>query len=466
MPFSYKQIIPFIISLAMFMETVDSTIINTAIPVMSRSLQVNPVDLKIALISYLLSLAVFIPISGWIADKFGIKRVFVVALAVFTASSAWCGFSHSLTELVIARTVQGLGGSLTLPVGRLILLRTFERHELVVTMSRVVMVGALGLMLGPVLGGVITHYFSWQWIFWVNIPVGILALCIAQGFIKYSAPQKTYSLDKLGFVLFGAGLGSLTFGLSALSESNISKEYLITILLGSVFLLTCYVLRSRHQKHPIVNTKLFKARTFRISVLGNLLSRVSFGGVLFLLPLLMQIAMGFNAQLSGILLAPTAVGVVLVKFFVIRLIRWLGFRKLLVLNTMLVGFCLWAFMIIGESTSIYTIAALTFIFGFLTSVQYSSMNSLSYAEISSDDMSAATSIVSTTQQLSQSFSVAICALLLRFYAPNLQLSTHVFHQTFFAMGFLTFISILIFLRLKPGDGEQMIKRPESKAAVT
>ena len=202
MPIISKQITPFIVSFALFMEAVDTTIINTAIPAMSRSLNVHPVDLKIALISYLLSLAVFIPISGWVADKFGIKKVFLLAITFFTLCSVWCGFAHTLPELVIARTLQGIGGSFMLPVGRLILVRTFPRHEFVNVMSRVIMVAALGMMLGPLLGGFITEYVSWHWIFWVNIPVGLFAVLSGLVWLEHVPSKKMPKLDKMGFLLF------------------------------------------------------------------------------------------------------------------------------------------------------------------------------------------------------------------------------------------------------------------------
>ena len=240
--FPPKQMIIFVVSLALFMEALDTTILNTAIPAMSRSLNVNPIDLKIALISYLLSLAIFIPISGWVADKFGIKRVFISALVLFTLSSFWCGFAHKLFELVIARALQGVGGSMALPVGRLFLVRIFERHEVVNIISRVVMVAALGMMLGPVLGGVITHYISWPWIFWVNIPVGILAIYLACLWLPSIPLEKVPPLDKLGFILFGASLAGVTFGMSALSESMLPLSLGVMIVLAAFFfiVLICF----------------------------------------------------------------------------------------------------------------------------------------------------------------------------------------------------------------------------------
>lgn len=462
---SYKKIIPFIVSLALFMEALDATIINTAIPAMSESLRVNPVDLKIALISYLLSLAVFIPISGWVADKFGIKKVFTTALIVFTLSSIWCGFAHNLYELVIARTIQGLGGSLTLPVGRLILVRTFERHELINTMSRVVIIAAMGLMLGPVLGGLITHYFSWHWIFWVNVPVGIITILLAKYWIEDYTPQAVHTLDKLGFILFGGGLAGLIFGLSALSETSIPYGVAVFIMAAAVLLLVFYCWHSRSQKFPIVKTELFSARTFQVSVLGNLFSRLGFGGVPFLLPLLLQIGLGFSPQLAGILLAPMAVGVLLVKFLVLKALRVLGYKKLLIINTGLVALALWAFILIDAETSLYFIGFLTFMYGFLISLQFSAMNSLAYADLAPSQLSAATSIMSTMQQLAQSIGVAVSALLLRIFAPSLDLTSGVFDQVFFSMGIITFFSIGIFLRLQAQDGHQMMRQSAVKETL-
>jgi EmrB/QacA subfamily drug resistance transporter len=459
-----KRIILLIVSLALFMEALDTTIINTAIPAISHSLNVDPLDLKIALISYLLSLAIFIPISGWIADKFGIKRVFISALFIFSISSIWCGFATNLFHLVAARTLQGIGGSFMLPLGRLIIVRTFQRHELIVTMNRVVMVGASGLMLGPVLGGVITHYFSWHWIFWVNIPVSLLTIIMALYWLEEAPPQAVSPLDKIGFVLFGSGLAGLTFGLSALSETTIHRGLALQVISAAILLLAGYLWYSSKQPHPIVKTELFASRTFQVSVLGNLFSRLGFGGMPFLLPLMLQIGLKYSAQLSGLLLAPMALGILFVKPFSLRLLRLLGYKRLLTVNTILVAASLWMFTIIDGHTSVYFIAFLTFIFGFVISIQYSGMNSLAYADISAENLSAATSVMSTMQQLAQSFGVAISALLIRYFVPthsleNFNLPLSVFRYTFFTLGILTLFSILIFKRLKLEDGSQMITSP-------
>jgi MFS family permease len=236
----YRRFIPFTISLALFMEAVDTTIINTAIPAMSKSLHVGPIDLKIALISYLMSLAIFIPISGWIADKYGVKRVFIGAMCLFIFSSFWCGYAVTLWQLVLARTLQGLGGALMTPVGRLIIARFFERHELITIMGRIVMIAAIGMMLGPAIGGYITHYFSWRWIFWVNIPIGIFTVAMASYSIMEMKPKIIPKLDKLGFVLFGSGLASISFGFSVVSQSAIDHFFAVVIIFCGIILLFLY----------------------------------------------------------------------------------------------------------------------------------------------------------------------------------------------------------------------------------
>jgi EmrB/QacA subfamily drug resistance transporter len=455
-----QRMLPFVVSLSFFMEAVDSTIINTSIPAMSKSLMVEPIDLKIALISYLLSLAIFIPISGWLADKYGSKKVFISALCIFTLGSLWCGFAHNLIELVIARFIQGLGGALNLPIGRLIILRVFGRQQLIPMMNRIVTLGALGMMLGPVIGGFITHYFSWHWIFWVNIPVGLIAIMLATHWIEHQAPHHPPPIDRLGFVLFGTGLAGSTFGLSALSESSLDDSLALGIITISILLLLAYARHSKHHPHPIVKVQLFKHRTFKVSVVGNLISRLGFGGVPFLLPLLLQIALGFAPEVSGLLLAPTAIGVVLAKPMYLPLLRLYGYKRILLANTVFVAMSMWSFIFINHATPLYVIALLTFVYGFIVAMQYGLMNSLAYADIPPDYLSSASSIMGTTQQIAQSLGVAVSALLLRlvlfFYSNPSTLTPLIFQYTFFTVGLITLMSSFIFLELQERDGQDMI----------
>lgn len=459
-----KYMILLTISFAMFMEAVDTTILNTAIPVIAKNMDINPIDLKLALISYLMSLAILIPISGWIADKFGIKKIFICALFIFTISSIWCGFTQNLLELTISRMLQGMGGALTLPVGRLLIVRTSARHELIAKTSFVVIIGALGMILGPLAGGFITTHFSWRWIFWVNAPIGLVTILCSYLLLPNIPTRKVPALDTVGFLLFGSGLAMLTLGLSMLSETGINLIQAIIIIAIGILLLVFYYQVSISKKHPIVKVELLVIRTFRISVIGNLFARIGFGGVPFILPLLLQIGLGFSPQLSGFLLAPIALGIVIIKPLTIYFLRYLGYKKLLTINTICLGFSLSTFAVIDHHSSLVFIGLLTFIYGFLVSLQYTGMNSLAYANINNeDDFGAATSIMSTIQQLAQSFGVAIAAVIINLFSYPMSihhsLSIQSIHQTFIIMGLLTLLSVLIFTHLESDDGQELIKKP-------
>lgn len=463
-----RKLTIFIVSLALFMDVLDSNIINTAIPSMSHSLNVNPVDLKIALISYLLSLAVFIPTSGWVADRYGTKYVFLAAIFLFTISSFFCGYAHTLTELVIARLFQGVGGAFMLSLGRLIIARTFKQHELIDAMNIVVIVISVAIMVGPYIGGVITDRWSWPWIFWVNIPAGLItfllaAYCLRDGTIRHYRP-----FDKLGFVLFGGGLALTCFALSEMSDSQATlHRELMTAGMG-VMMIFAFYLHAMRIPYPIINTSLFRIRTFRISVIGNLTSRLGFGGIPFLIPLLLQICFGYSAELSGLLIVPIAFGIIIAKLVSIHLMRRFGYQLFLITNTLLVALILYLFQLITQHTSVFFIAGMTFLFGVGTSMQYTALNSLAFADLHEDELSASTSITSTTQQLAQSFGVAAGAILLRVFSSwqgaPLQLSTAVFHQVFAALSLLTCLAAFVFFAMKRDDGAKMLVKPPNQQA--
>ncbi|MBA2648836.1 MAG: DHA2 family efflux MFS transporter permease subunit [Legionella sp.] len=449
-----------IVSFATLMESVDATILNTAIPAMSKSFNEHPIDLKLALISYLLSLAIFIPISGWIADKFGIKKVFISAIALFTLSSLWCGYTHSLNELIVSRIFQGIGGSLTIPVGRLVILRAYERHQLVSKMGIMVIIQSFGMMIGPLLGGLIIHNLSWPWIFWVNVPIGLVAITLAIRVLPPMPKIPVPPLDKIGFVLFGTGLATLTYSLSIVSESEIGLTQAVIAFVIAVLLLVGYLLHSKNKKYPIIKAHLLYIRTFQIGVMGNVLTRLSFGGLPFLVPLMLQIILGYSAQLSGLLITPIALGVITAKPLALHLLRLLGYRILLTINTILTGISLLSFATITQQSSMVWIGFLTYFYGFIIAIQYTGMNSLAYANVDVEDMSAATSIMSTIQQLGLSFGVAISAILVTFYSYELTsyrvLNLKTFHYTFISLTILTLLACFIFIHIKNEDGKELI----------
>lgn len=451
-----KKIIPWTISIAMFIEALDATIINTAVPAIARYMSVSPIDLKIALISYLLSLALFIPISGWLADRFGQRNIFASAIAIFTISSMLCGFSSHLWELVVARLIQGFGGALMMPVGRLIVVRSYERHELIAVMNRIITIALIGPSLGPLVGGYITEYFSWRWIFFVNIPFGLVGFIVAWKMIENKKASNLKALDRIGFILFGVGLGLLVFALSALSESDFHAPTIILLFVISLTMLLVYFFHARNSKAPILDMNLLKIRTYRVSVIGSLLTRTGMGGIPFLMPLLFQISFHYSPFTSGILTSPFILGAMVAKRFSTKVFTFFRIKNYLILNTILLGISIITLAAIQADTSLGLIIGIVFINGIITSLEYSAMNPLAYCDLPQEKLSGGTSITSTVQQIAMSFGVAFSALLLKFFgaktAAYSYLPAVMIHHTFIVLGLFTIVSTISFMFLQSDDG--------------
>lgn len=458
-----RPIVIVIIAFVMFMDTVDTTILNTALPSMAQSFHINVLDIKLALISYLISLAIFMPISGWIADRFGAKRAFMFGMTVFTLSSLWCGFTDNLMHLIIGRFFQGMGGSLTTPIGRLILMRSFKKNQIVEKMSDVLLVASLGSIVGPLLGGWITSHFSYRWIFWINIPIGMLNIYLCHRFLPNDIQRKTHPLDTLGFFLFGLGLALSTFGMSAITESRFDNSIAIICILTAALFLILYIWHSYGRPHQIINIHLLEIRTFRIAMLGNLLYRFSFGGLPFILTTLLQINLGFSPQLSGLLLVPLAIGTMIAKPLTVSLPHRFGYKRLLIVNSCMLGLSLSYFGFIHLESNLSFIVFCTFSYGFFASFQFSAMNSLAFANVPDEEMSAATSLMSTIQQVSQSVGVAIGAIMLHLFSHHLSLTVESFQNTFFLMGGLSALSATLFLLLQRADGHELIDEDENNS---
>ena len=453
-----RNLLPWLVAVAFFMESLDTTILNTAVPAISEALHVTPLSMKSVLASYTLSLAVFIPISGWMADRFGTRRVFAAAIGVFSLGSFLCGLSTDIRLLVLCRLLQGCGGAMMVPVGRLTLLRTFAKSELVRVMSFVSIPALVGPMLGPITGGLIVRYLYWRVIFFVNIPIGILGLLLVYLHLPDYREEKTPPLDVVGLILFGSGVALLSYVLEVFGEHTLGMLEVLGLLAISVTLLAGYALHARGISFPLLELSLFRLRTFRTAVSGNFFTRLGIGGVPFLLPLLYQVGLGLSPVQSGLLIMPQAVASMSMKLVMSRILTRLGYRGVLISNTLMIGILLLLFATIGLSTSILTIVVLAFLYGGFTSLQYTSMNTLVYADISDEQASRASSIASTSQQMSISFGVAIAGLATAFFLPAQAYAErtefiHGIHEAFLTLGGFTMVSTIVFRRLRAGDGE-------------
>ena len=464
-----KTWLPWVVATALFMEQLDSTIVNTAIPSMAASLQVTPLSLKAVVTSYILSLAVGIPVSGWMADRYGTRRVFALAVGVFTLASVLCGLSVNVPMLVAARILQGLGAAMMTPVGRLAIIRTFPKSELLTAMNFVIVPALIGPLLGPTVGGLIVHSLSWRDIFFVNVPMGIVALLIVYRHMPDYRIATTRSLDVVGLVLFGTGTALLSWLLEIFGEHDIDVTSAGVLLVLSMSLLASYAWHARRITSPLLHLSLFKVRTFRVSVVGGFVTRLGIGGMPFLLPLLYQLGLGLPPWESGLLMMPTAAAAMGMKFLSTRILRRYGFRQTLIVNTVMLGVTIGMFSLVTPATPLAVIVLLALAQGFFNSLQFSSMNGMAYADIAPAESSHATSIASTFQQMSLSFGLACGSLVAGWYLGGLPQTeqaavTTALHHTFVTVGGLTILSSLSFWTLRPDDGESVSRGRQAEVA--
>ena len=467
-PSTVKRYLPWVVATALFMEQLDSTIVNTAIPSMAVSLGVTPLSLKAVVTSYILSLAVGIPVSGWIADRYGTRRVFASAVALFTAASILCGMAISVPMLVAARILQGLGAAMMTPVGRLAIIRAFPKGELLVAMNFVIIPALIGPLLGPTVGGLIVHWFSWRDIFFVNVPMGVVALWIIVHHMPDYRGDSLRRLDVVGLVLFGTGTALLSWLLEIFGEHTLDITSAGVLFLLSMSLLAAYVWHARQLSYPLLRLSLFKVRTFRVSVAGGFITRLGIGGLPFLLPLLFQLGLGLPAWQSGLLMMPSAAAAMCMKFLSSRILRRYGFRQVLIVNTVLVGLTICTYRLVTPATPLALIVLLGLAQGLFNSLQFSSINGMAYADIEASESSMATSIASTFQQLSLSFGLACSSLVAGWYLGNLPQTdqmavTDALHHTLVTVGILTMLSSLSFWTLRQGDGDNVSRGKHAAA---
>ncbi|RWD80747.1 MAG: MFS transporter [Mesorhizobium sp.] len=449
-----NRIIPLILAVALFMENMDSTVIATSLPAIAIDIHTSPIALKLALTAYLVSLAIFIPISGWMADRFGAKNVFRAAIAVFIAGSVACAFANSLPAFVVSRFLQGMGGAMMTPVGRLVLVRATPKNELVAAMSWLTVPALVGPLVGPPIGGFITTYFTWHWIFLINVPIGLLGIWLATSYLPETEATETPPLDFPGFVLSGLAASGIVFGLSVVSLPALPPiAGFITVAVGLVSGVL-YLLHARRARNPLLALKLFRNQVFRSSVLGGSLFRIGIGAVPFLLPLMFQIGFGLTPFQSGMITFVSAIGAIGMKFVTALLFRLAGFRRVLILGSLVAAASIAIYGLFTPETPYALMLAILLVGGFIRSMFFTGVNALSYAEISAADTSKATPIVAVFQQLSIALGVALAGGILEvstsIHGGPLTLGD--FHIAFFIVAAVSAIASLTFMRLAPDAG--------------
>lgn len=452
--------LPWLVAVAFFMEALDTTVLNTAVPAMAAALEVAPLSMKSVLTTYTLSLAIFIPVSGWVADRYGTRRVFAAAIALFTLGSLLCGLSSDIHLLTFCRLLQGCGGAMMVPVGRLTLVRTFARSELVSAMSFVALPALIGPLLGPFVGGLIVRYLHWRMIFFVNIPIGLLGLYMVLRQLPDYRGEQTNRLDFIGMVLFGAGIALLSYVVEVFGEHTLSGREMLGLLGLSLLLLFGYFRHAMSTRHPLLRLELFRIRTFRTAVVGSLITRLGIGGLPFLLPLLYQVGLGYSPVHSGLLIMPQSLAAMSLKLLVPRILTRIGYRTLLISNTLILGVLIALFSTIGAHTPVWLIVIQAFALGFFTSMQYTCMNTLVYSDVTDRDTSMASTLASTMQQMSMSFGVATASLVTALFiadrfTANAEQMLRGIHKALLVLGAVTFVSSIFFRQLLSDDGQSI-----------
>lgn len=452
-----KKVLPIILATAIFMQMLDSTILNTSLPAIARDLGESPLDMQNAIISYVLTLALLMPISGFLADKFGTKKVFIAALFLFALGSLFCSLSENLTQLVFSRVLQGIGGSLMTPVGRLTLLKTYPKNELVQAMNFAIIPALIGPVLGPLVGGYMVDYLTWHWIFLINLPIALIGIFLS---IRYMPDFRSEVLDfdLKGFLIFAAASLLLSISLELLGNTVHVTPILLALFLGFL-MLYFYYRHARKEENPIFPLGLFQVRTFRVGILGNLATRLGISSVPLLLPLMIQIAYGESAVTSGWIVAPMALTAMFGKSVVIGILDRFGYRNTLMANTFMIGILICALALPGISDSIFWHLPIIALLGFFNSIQFTSMNSISLADLRNYQASSGNSLISVNQQLAIGFGVAFGLIVLKLFEGDVRLIQNdvhnAFRYTFLVIGSLTILSGLVFRRLHFRDGDNL-----------
>ena len=444
--------LPYVLAVALFMQILDATILNTALPQMAIALGESPLKMQWAVISYALTLAIFIPISGFLADKYGTRKTFLSAIVIFCIGSVLCAASPNLQFLIAARIIQALGGAMMTPVARLILVKSYPRNQLLTVMNFAVIPALVAPLIGPLLGGYLVEYTSWHWIFLINIPMGLMGLYMGAKLVP-DLRETVGRLDWSGFILFAAAAFLLSLAVVQASQPG-SYFGSIVLTLASFALLAGYVWHARRADKPLFPLSLFDIRTFRIGIAGNLMTRLGISAVPYLLPLLLQVQFKYSPSEAGWLLAPIAVGAIGVKPWVSKIIQRYSYRKVLVVNTTVIGILIILLAQFDASVPWYWFIPLLTFMGACNSMQFSAMNTITIGDLQGTLTSSGNSLMAVNQQLAISFGIAFGAAVLNILTERVEMQTlAAFQTTYWVMGIITILSGLYFLRLQPEDGK-------------
>jgi EmrB/QacA subfamily drug resistance transporter len=463
-PKSSGPLVPMIIGAAMLMQTLDSTVIINALPTMARALHENPIVLDQAITTYLLSIAVFLPISAWAADRFGAKRLFRTAIVGFALSSLLCGLAQNLPMLVMARILQGMAGAMIVPVGRLVLLRTVPKSELVQAMSWLTIPAVLGPVIGPPIGGFIVTNFSWRWIFFINLPIGALGVVLTSLYMPEVREALSDRLDLRGFLLSGCGLAGLVYGFDNLGRGMLPGWAVAALLGGGALCCLLYAVHARREPRPILDLSLLRIPTFLVATVGGTFARLIIGATPFLLALLLQIGFGLSALASGLLTFVGAVGALVMKTTARPIIDFFGFKTVLIGNSMVIAVSTACYALFRQDSPHWVLLLVLLVSGFFRSLQFTALNSMAFADVPSPQMSRASSLSAVFQQLAQSIGIGIAALLVHYtmvWRGSQLVDAGNIAPAFIVVAILSLISLAFFIPLSKHAGAELSGRAVS-----
>ncbi|HSZ52822.1 MAG TPA: MFS transporter [Caulobacteraceae bacterium] len=462
---SFSSLVPAIIGASLMMQTLSATVIANALPTMAKSLHESPIHLNTAITAYLLASAIVLPISGWMADRFGARKIFLFAIVSYALSNAACGVAQNLPEMLLARMAEGASGAMLGPVGRLVLLRSTAKHNLVRAMSVLTMPALVGPVIGPPIGGFIITYFSWRWIFFLNLPIAAMGVLLVLRFIPNVAGGERRPLDWIGLVLTGVGMAGVVYGFENLGRNAYPAWAIAAMMGGGAVCLLAFWLHSRRTPHPILDLGLLKIRTFSAGVVGGSFMRMGMGATPFLLAMLLQVAFGLTALQAGLMTFASAAAALVMKTAAPPILARFGFRRTLSFNSVVVALLFMAYAMFRVHTPHWVIYAVLLTGGFFRSLQFTSLNGIAYADVDHERMSRASTMSTMGQQLSQSIGIGLAAVLLRLFMSR----AHVTHLTgdvvapvFIVIGLLALVSTLFFVTLPRDAGAALNGQPRRR----